>query len=88
MGFTSDDIRANRQFFAAKLRAEKQKADVLKKAKGEPHQEFFLLDARPRDGFAKAHIRGALCVPLEELSTLIDQLPKDKELVTYCWNQH
>ena len=36
MPFAAEDIRANRDSFANKLRAEKQKNDVIKWVKGEP----------------------------------------------------
>jgi len=86
MPFSPEEIRANRDYFAHKLRAEKQKNDVIKRVKGEPGaSEFLLLDVRPRDAFAKAHIRGAFSAPLEELGALMAQLPQDRELVTYCW---
>jgi len=86
MPFSPEDIRANRDYFARKLRGEKQKNDVIKKVKGEPGAgEYLLLDVRSRDAFAKAHIRGAFSAPLEELGALTPQLPKDRELVTYCW---
>jgi rhodanese-related sulfurtransferase len=85
MAFSAEDIRANREYFAAKLRAEKQKADIIRKVK-QGSGDFLLLDVRPRDAFRKGHIEGALCVPFEELARLLPQLPKDKELVTYCWN--
>jgi rhodanese-related sulfurtransferase len=86
MAFSADDIRANRDYFAAKLRAEKQKTDILHKVK-DGSGDFLLLDVRQRDAFRKGHIQGALCVPFEELDELMSQLPKDKEFVTYCWNQ-
>jgi hypothetical protein len=87
MPFSPKDIRANRDYFVHKLRAEKQKNDVIKKVKGEPGAgEFLLLDVRSRDAFAKAHIRGAFSAPLEELGALMAQLPTDQELVTYCWD--
>ena len=87
MAFSKDDIKANHDFFAAKLRAEKQKADVEHWVKGEPAGgDFVLLDVRTRDAFAKAHIKGAVNVPLAELKDLAGKLPRDKELVAYCWN--
>jgi rhodanese-related sulfurtransferase len=86
MAFSEGDIRANRDFFAAKLRAEKQKVDILHKVK-DGTGDFLLLDVRARDAFRKGHIEGALCVPFEELDELMAQLPRDRELVTYCWNQ-
>jgi rhodanese-related sulfurtransferase len=87
MPFAAADIRANRDYFVNKLRAEKQKNDVIKRVKGELGAgEFVLLDTRTRDAFAKAHIPGAFSVPLEELEALRTQLPQDRELVTYCWS--
>jgi rhodanese-related sulfurtransferase len=87
MGHSADDVKSNRDYFAEKLRAEKQKSDVEHWVKGEPQGgDFLLLDVRARDAFAKAHIQGAVNVPLPELADLADQLPRDKELVTYCWS--
>ncbi len=87
MAFSVEEIRANHEHFASKLRAEKQKVDVVHKVKGEAGGgDFLLLDVRPRDAFAKAHIEGALSIPLEELGALSERIPKDRELVTYCWS--
>ena len=88
MAFTPDDVKANREYFAAKLRAEAEKQAVVNWVKKQPGaKEIVLLDARSRDGFAKAHVEGAISVPLE-LKQLAGQLPRDKTLVVYCWNQH
>ncbi len=87
MAFSQDDIRANREFFAAKLRSEKQKVDVLARVRKEPGAgDFLLLDVRTRDAFAQGHIAGALSAPLADISKLAASLPREKELVTYCWN--
>jgi rhodanese-related sulfurtransferase len=89
MAFSPDDVRANREFFAAKLRAEAEKQSVVNWVKKEPRaREIVLLDTRARDAFAKAHIEGAISVPLDELKELAAQLPRDKTLVVYCWNQY
>jgi len=86
---TPDDIRANREYFAAKLRAEEQKASVIHWVKKEPGgHEIVLIDTRARDAFAKAHIPGAINVPADEVKDLAAQLPRDKTLVTYCWNHY
>jgi len=86
---TPDDIRANREYFAAKLRAEEQKASVIHWVKKEPGgHEIVLIDTRARDAFAKAHIPGAINVPVDEVKDLAAQLPRDKTLVTYCWNHY
>jgi len=84
MAFNPDEMRANRDYFAAKLRAERQKADVVRKVK-ESKGDFILLDTRARQAFDQGHIPGAWCLPLEELDALAVQLPKDREFATYCW---
>jgi rhodanese-related sulfurtransferase len=85
MAFSTDEIRANRDYFAHKLRAEKQRNDVLHAVEGGKF-DFILLDTRGREAFVSGHIQGALCAPLEQLQQLTAVLPKDKEIVTYCWS--
>lgn len=84
MAFTEDDIRASRDYFANKLRAEKSRATVLH-AVEDGKFDFVLLDTRTRDAFATGHIPGALCGPMDELEKVAAVLPRDKEIVTYCW---
>jgi 3-mercaptopyruvate sulfurtransferase SseA len=84
MAFSTDEIRANRDYFAHKLHAEKQRNDVLHAVEGGTFN-FVLLDTRGREAFANGHIPGALCAPMGELEQLTAALPKDKEIVTYCW---
>ncbi len=84
MAFRREDIEANRRYYEDKLRAVKQKADVVHKVQ-EGAGDFLLLDTRPRQAFEQGHIEGAGCAPLVELPALADSLPKDRELVTYCW---
>ncbi len=88
MPYSREDVEANRRFFADKLRAEKQKTDVVHKVKDGLGKPFLLLDVRPRSAFRKAHIQGAWCVPNDELPALLDRLPRDVELVTYCWSDY
>jgi rhodanese-related sulfurtransferase len=84
MAWSDTDVRSNRDYFAEKLRATKQRNDVVHAIQDGPF-EFVLLDTRARDAFAFGHISGAWCAPLEELDTIVAQLPRDKEIVTYCW---
>ena len=85
MSFTPEDVRRNRDYFAEKLKSEKQRNDVLKAAEGKTSYDFVLLDTRGRAAFVEGHIPGAWSVGLEELEQAIAKLPKDKEVVTYCW---
>jgi rhodanese-related sulfurtransferase len=74
-----------KQYYLAKLAAEKQKVDVARKVK-DGKGDFVLLDTRDRDSFEKEHIPGALSVPLDEVAAIAETLPQDKEYVTYCWH--
>ena len=85
MPFRHDEIHANRDYFVHKLLAEKQRNDVLH-AVEDGRFDFVLLDTRGRQAFDSGHIPGALCAPMEELEQLTPLLPKEKEIVTYCWS--
>ena len=47
-------------------------------------REFVLLDVRSPQENAAQSIEGSHLIPLQELGYRIDELPKDKEIVTYC----
>ena len=44
----------------------------------------FLLDVREPSEWNDAHIAGATLIPLGELQSRVNQLPKDKEIVVVC----
>lgn len=46
--------------------------------------DMLLLDVRPRLEFAAGHLPGALSIPLDELPARLDNLPRDRVIVTYC----
>lgn len=85
MTFSADEIRANRDYFAHKLNAEKQRNDVLKVVEGTVPFDFVLLDTRGREAFASGHIPGAWSVAESDLQGALAVLPKGREIVTYCW---
>jgi rhodanese-related sulfurtransferase len=84
MPFGDEDIRANREYFTRKLQAEKQRNDVLH-AVQDGQYDFVLLDTRGQDAFVSGHIPGAWSAPLDQLDEIAKELPRDKEIVTYCW---
>src|SRR5712692_6106995 len=43
---------------------------------------------RAREDYQRGHIKGALSMPLEEIDKRYRDLPRDKEIVTYCYNQY
>ena len=88
MAFNPEDMRLQQAYFKAKLASERQMVDAVRRVK-EPDKhpsDFVLLDTRDRASYEKGHIPGAWSLPLEELGTLSLELPKDRELVTYCWH--
>lgn len=85
MAFTADEIRANRDYFAHKLEAEKQRNDVLNAVEGKAPYDFVLLDTRGKEAFANGHIPGAWSVGLSDLAQALPSLPKERVIVTYCW---
>lgn len=47
-------------------------------------QEVVVIDVRPDDEYAAAHLPCAISIPLAELKSRINQLPREKEIVAYC----
>jgi rhodanese-related sulfurtransferase len=46
--------------------------------------EVTVLDVRPVEEYEAGHIPGALSVPLKELESRLERLPRDQEIVAYC----
>ncbi|MEX5293837.1 rhodanese-like domain-containing protein [Kocuria sp. CPCC 205268] len=46
--------------------------------------EVVVLDVRPAEEYAAAHIPGAVSIPLEELPARLEELPAGQEVVAYC----
>lgn len=46
--------------------------------------EVVLLDVRPEEEYAAGHLPKALNIPLASLESMLDQLPRDREIVAYC----
>ena len=43
-----------------------------------------LLDVRPHEEFKAGHLPDAINIPLDELETMLDALPRDREIIAYC----
>ena len=52
--------------------------------KAQADRSATLLDVRSPEEFNKAHLDGAINIPLGELEAKIPGLPKDKPLIVYC----
>jgi rhodanese-related sulfurtransferase len=48
------------------------------------NRDVIVLNALPRDWYERAHIPGSICIPVEELSAKLAELPRDKLIITYC----
>lgn len=57
------------------------RAAILKKALA---GEILVLDVRPAEEFASAHLPQARSLPMDELKKRLDELPKDLPVVAYC----
>ena len=47
-------------------------------------EKFVFVDLRPAGDFQKAHLPGALSIPITELAKRIDEIPKAGRVVLYC----
>jgi rhodanese-related sulfurtransferase len=86
MATREQEMVLQKQWFRAKLAAEKPKAEVAKKLKEGSELDFVLLDARDRASYEKERLPGALPMPLDEVERLADSLDPAKEYVAYCWH--
>ncbi len=73
------------RYFEAKLSAELGPHNV-KRLLDENASRVVLLDVRSRDGYEAGHVAGAINVPFEELPARLKELPRNKDLIAYCWN--
>ena len=47
------------------------------------NENLVLVDIRPEDKFKAGHLPGAKFIPLAELGTRYDELPRSKEIIVY-----
>jgi len=46
--------------------------------------EAVLVDVRPAMEFEHGHVAGAISIPIEQLESHLEELPRDKRIVAYC----
>lgn len=46
--------------------------------------DVVVLDVRPADEYASAHVAGALSIPVDELDRRLSEIPRDRQVVAYC----
>lgn len=47
-------------------------------------KDSLLLDVRPSDEYDAGHIKGAINIPLDQLESNLDQLPRQRQIIVYC----
>jgi len=72
-------------YFATKIEAEWGPFD-LNHALEDRKDKIVILDTRTADAYAEEHIPGAVNIPEGELESRFKELPKNKEIVPYCWS--
>ncbi len=80
------DLKRLKEYFELKLKVEKQVADVVDVVKN-GGSKMVLLDVRSRGDYQRGHIRGAISIPSDEIDERYKELPRDSEIVTYCYSQ-
>ena len=48
------------------------------------NNEAFVVDVRNEDSYNAGHIKGAKLIPVADTLNHVNELPKDKLIVTYC----
>ena len=76
---------ALKRYFEAKLAAELGPHNV-KRLIDSGDRNFVVLDVRPAKAYGEGHVPGSLNIPFEELPKRLSELPKSKEVISYCWN--
>jgi rhodanese-related sulfurtransferase len=54
------------------------------KSRIDSKQPLWIVDVRQPEEFREGHIHGAHLIPLGELASHLDKLPKDKEILCVC----
>lgn len=83
-GSAKDPINMAGFVAAGLIRDDHPQIDVAKLLSIPSGQRPFLLDVRTETEYEAGHIPDAVNIPVDELRSRIDELPKDREIVAYC----
>lgn len=73
-------------YFNARLEATISPMDYLRLAQVNP-ERYFLIDVRNGPEHVRnLIIKGANIIPQQELQERLQEIPKDKEIIVYCWD--
>ncbi len=74
-----------KRYFEMKLAAELGPHNV-KRLIDSGHRDVVVLDVRSPEGYREGHVPGAITIPFEQLPQRLKELPKQKEIISYCWD--
>ena len=66
------------------LRGDHPQVDVEDVLAAQENQRPFLLDVRTSQEFSAGHIPDAVNIPVDELRSRLDEVPRDREVAAYC----
>jgi len=66
------------------LRGDHPQIDLQTALASSGGEKMFLLDVRTPTEYAAGHIPGALNIPVDELRSRLDELPRDRKIAAYC----
>lgn len=73
-------------YFESRIEATLSPMDYVMASKKNP-QDYVLIDVRNAPAhIKKVKIKGAMEIPLNELTSQLSELSKDKMIVVYCWD--
>jgi rhodanese-related sulfurtransferase len=70
-------------FFRAKLEYEASPYGLKAQMEKSPG-EAWVIDVRSTDAYREGHIPGAHSIPIDQLTSKLNSLPRDRVIVTYC----
>jgi NADPH-dependent 2,4-dienoyl-CoA reductase/sulfur reductase-like enzyme/rhodanese-related sulfurtransferase len=83
-GSAKDPINMAGFVAAGLLRGDHPQTDVAAVVTAPAAERPFLLDVRTPQEFAAGNIPGAVNIPVDELRSRLDELPRDREIAVYC----
>lgn len=69
--------------FGRKNNQSEMTVDMLKERIAQ-HQTQLILDVRNADEYAASHIAGSKLIPLDQLATRLNDLPRDRPIIAMC----
>jgi len=83
-GSAKDPINMAGFVAAGLLRGDHPQVDMEVVLSDASDQPPFLVDVRTHQEFSRGHIPGAVNIPLDELRSRLEELPKGKKIAAYC----